>query len=126
MSKEYLDYPKASVSFQGGELMDNFEVSIERDVGEQTVHTFRNKGEACGSTSGKQKTTVTLKNAIPETGMERDYFGNLRKRKVLNVRVKVPGKTISITGRMNKLSMSSAVDGFISLDIGVEGSSTES
>jgi hypothetical protein len=125
MSKEYNDFPKAKVSFAGGELQDCHDVSVNYEDGETTVHTFKNGGEANGSHSGKRKCTMTWK-AISEAGFERDYMGNWRKRKVVNARVKVPGKTHSCTGRLTKPQITSNVDGFIEFTVTLEGKSSES
>jgi hypothetical protein len=126
MSKEYADYPKGKFSIQGGELQDVFDVNCTFEDGETTVHTFKNKGEACGSTSGKRKAAITFKSSISEAGFERDYLGNWRKRRVINGRMKVPGKTISVTGRLTKPALLSNLDGFIEFSVTLEGKSTES
>jgi hypothetical protein len=125
MSKEYSDCPKAKISVQGGELQDCYDISLVYEDGETTVHTFKNKGEASGSTGGKRKTTLTWKSAIPETGFERDYMGNWRKRKVVNARVKIPGKTFSVTGRLTKPQIVNNIDGFIEFAVTLEGKSSE-
>jgi hypothetical protein len=121
MSKEYEDYPKGQLSLQGGELQDVFDVQCAFEDGETEVHTFRGKGQPSGSTGGKRKCTVTFKAAISQAGFERDYLGNWHKRKVLNGRLKVPGKTVSITGRLSKPSITSNIDNFIEFSVTLSG-----
>lgn len=126
MSKEYEDYPKGHIAVEGGELQDAYDLNLVFEDGETDVHTFGGGGEAKGSTSGKKKGTLTFKSAISEAGFERDYFGRYKKRKVTNVRVKVPGKSISITGRYRSPSITSNVDGFIDFSIVIAGKWTDS
>jgi len=121
MATEFLDYPKAQISMQGGDLQDAYDINISLDGSETDVHTFAGKGEPSGSTGGKHKNSVTFKSAISKLGFERDYSGNLRKRKVINCRVKVPGKTISFTGRITKLDFASNLDGFIDFTCAISG-----
>jgi hypothetical protein len=49
---DFLDYPKAKIAIEGGELKDAYDVQMSFEDGETDVHTFRNKGMTSGSTSG--------------------------------------------------------------------------
>ena len=108
---EFLDYPKARVGMGSGDLVDVYDVSGQLEDGEQTVSTLRsNPG---GSTGGKRSAKLTFKSAISEEGFERDYFGMWAKRKVVQMRLKVPGRTISFIGRLTSPSLSNNTDTFI-------------
>jgi hypothetical protein len=121
MTIDYADYPKGQIAVNGGNLQDAFDIQVKFDDGETDVHTLRNGGMAAGSTGGKRKCEITFKSAIGQEGFERDYMGNHSKRKVVNVRVKVPGKTISVTGRFRQPSISSNLDGFIEFTVTIGG-----
>lgn len=115
MSKEFSDYPKGRLSQGSGDLIDVFDITQENEDGEETVSTLRNN--PAGSTSGKRKSTLTFKSALSEVGFERDFFDKWRKREVVQLRLKVPGKTITQTGRYTKPKITSNVDGFIEFEI---------
>jgi len=53
-------------------------------------------------------------------------MGRYKKREVTNVRVKVPGKTFSITGRYQTPSFTSNVDGFVDFSIACKGKWSDS
>lgn len=126
MANEFEDYPKAKIAVQGGELQDAYDISLTFEDGETEVHTFADGGMAKGSTGGKRKGTCTFKSAISKAGFERDYMGNYKKRKVVNVRVKVPGKTYTITGRFRAPSITANVDNFIDFSIAIAGKWSDS
>jgi hypothetical protein len=121
MADEFQDYPKGQISMQGGDLQDAFDINISLDGSETDVHTFAGKGEPSGSTGGKHKNSVTFKSAISKLGFERDYIGSKKNRKVVNCRVKVPGKTLSFTGRIGKLDITSNLDNFIEFTVTIGG-----
>lgn len=121
MANDYADYPKGQIAYNGGNLQDAYDIQTKLEDGETDVHTLRNNGMASGSHGGKRKGEVTFKSAVSQAGFERDYLGAWHKRKVVNIRVKVPGKTISITGRLRSPSWSSNVDGFIDFTVTIGG-----
>jgi hypothetical protein len=122
MATEFENYPKGRIAIQGGELQDAFDIALTFEDGKQTVHTFRGKGMANGMTTGKKKSTVTFKSAVSANGMERAYMEDWNSNKKINVRVKIPGKTITINGNYTKPNFGSMnVDNFIEFSISVEG-----
>lgn len=121
MATEFENYPKGRIAIQGGELQDAYDIQLAFEDGKQTVHTFFAKGMARGSTTGKKKATVTFKSAVSANGMERAYLEDWHANKKINVRVKIPGKTITINGVYTKPQFGSNVDNFIEFTITVEG-----
>ena len=126
MATEFEDYPKGQIAVEGGELKDAYDINVTFEDGETTVHTFQDGGMAKGSTGGKRACTITFKSAISNTGFERDYMGRYKKRKVTNVRVKVPGKTFSVTGRYMTPSFTANTDNFIDFSIALKGKWSDS
>jgi hypothetical protein len=98
------DYPHGKIAVEGGELQDAYDISCTFEDSEKDVHTFRNGGQPSGSVGGHRRLTVTFKSKISRTGFERDFLGNWNRRKVIQVKVKVPGKTITCTGRFRNPS----------------------
>jgi hypothetical protein len=125
MAQDFLNYPKARIAVNGGELQDAYDINMAFEDGETPVHTFRNAGEASGSVGGKRSCTVTFKSAISEDGFERDYMGQWRKRRVVSLRVKVPGKTFTVVGRYSKPSITGNIDSFVDFSISLTGRSSE-
>ncbi len=121
MSNDYADYPKGQIAYNGGNLQDAFDIQLKLEDGETDVHTLRNNGMAVGSTGGKRRAEITFKSAISQAGFERDYFGAWQKRKVVNIRVKVPGKTFSITGRLRQPAISANLDSFVEFTVTLGG-----
>jgi hypothetical protein len=121
MATTFEDYPKGQVAVQGGDLQDAYDINCAFTDGETLVHTFKGKGQASGSTGGKRSCKITFKSALGKAGFERDYLGNWEKRKVIEVRLKVPGKTITCTGRLKEPNWTSNLDSFIDFSVTIEG-----
>jgi hypothetical protein len=122
-SQEFLDYPKGRFSVGGGDLIDVYDVQVQYEDGETLVSTLRNN--PAGSTHGKRAMRITFKSAIGEEGFERDFWGHYRKRKVVQGRLKVPGKTFVCTGRYTQPNIASNVDNFIDFGITLAGKGNE-
>lgn len=115
------DYGKLKMSVGGGELTDCYDISGTIEDGETDVHTLRDNGMARGSTPGKRKAEITWKNYVSSKGFERDYFRDALARKVKQVRVKFPGVTLVVTGRLRAISFTGNVDSPIDFTLKVSG-----
>lgn len=124
MATTFDDYPKGKIALEGGELQDAYDINLAFTDNETSVHTFRGNGQPSGSTGGKREAKCTFKSAISKAGFERDYLGNWHKRKVIQLRVKLPGKTVTITGRLTEPSVTSNVDGFVDFSCSLKGKYT--
>jgi hypothetical protein len=123
MADDFGDYPKARVSIEGGDLIDCYDAALTYTDGEKTVSTLRqNPG---GSTGGARSVSLMLKSAISEAGFERDFFGHYKKRKVVQARVKISGKTFVVTGRFTSPTINSNVDNFVDFGINLLGKAVE-
>lgn len=122
-SKDFLDYPKARVAFGSGDLIDVIDYNLAYEDGEKVVSTLRqNPG---GSTHGSRSCRLDLTLAQSEAGYERDFWGKYKKREVVQLRLKVPGKVHTITGRFTQPKVAGNVDDFIKFNISVIGRGTE-
>lgn len=119
MATEFLDYPKARFALGAGDLIDVYDVSLQVEDGETAVTTLRrNPG---GSTGGKRVSKCTFKSALSEEGFERDWMGKWRKREVVKGRLKVPGLTFAVTGRLTQPQVMNNTDSFIDFQITIIG-----
>lgn len=123
MADDFLDYPKGRIAVGAGDLHDAVDINLAYTDGEKVVHTLRN--HAAGSTSGGRSVTLTYKSALSEKGYERNYMKHYYKRQVLQFRVKVPGKTHTVLGRLSEPNIVSNVDGNIEFTVKVVGKDPE-
>lgn len=116
---DFADYPKGSVSQGPGDLIDLFDWGFEGEDGEKIVATLRQNPS--GSTFGTRSGKLNLSSAISHAGFERDWFGNWQKRAVLEYRLKLPGITITVVGRLTQPRVTGNVDDYIKFVVGVLG-----
>src|SRR5690606_28245702 len=106
-----------------GDLNDAPDINLAWQDGETLVHTLRR--DAAGSRTGGRGVTLTFTSAISESGFERDYMQNYHKRRVLQFRVKVPGKTFTVMGRLSQPNIVSNIDGHITFTVTVVAADQE-
>ena len=116
---DFSDFPKGSVSQGPGDLIDCFGWGFNGEDGEKIVATLRQN--PAGSTFGTRSGTLDIESAISHAGFERDWFGKWMSREVVELRLKMPGITITVTGRLTKPSVSANVDDFIKFKISCIG-----
>lgn len=108
---DFADYPKGTVSQGAGDCVDVTDWAFDGEDGEKIVSTLRQN--PAGSTFGTRSGKLTFTSAISHAGFERDWFGKWMKREVVEIRLKLPGLTISITGRLSGPGATGSVDDFI-------------
>lgn len=118
-NKDFLDYPKGQVGFEAGDLVDCADITIAFEDGEKVLATLRQN--PAGSTHGMRSGKATFKSLISNEGFERDYMGAYRKRKVVKVRLKVPGLVFSCVGRLSQPQIVANVDNAIEFTVTVVG-----
>lgn len=118
-NKDFLDYPKGSVGFEAGDLVDCADIIISFEDGEKVLATLRQN--PAGSTGGMRSASATFKSLISNEGFERDYMTAWRKRKVVKIRLKVPGLVFSCVGRLTKPQIVANVDNAIEFTVTVIG-----
>jgi hypothetical protein len=116
---DFADYPKGQISMGAGDLIDITDITLNFEDGEKPVATLRQN--PAGSTFGTRSVKLQANAAISHAGFERDYFTKYDKRENIEFRVKVPGMTLSIIGRLTTPSLSSNVDDVIKFGFSVIG-----
>jgi hypothetical protein len=118
-NKDFSDYPKGSVAFEAGDLLDCADITVAFEDGEKVIATLRQN--PAGSTHGMRSATASFKSFISHEGFERDYMTAYRKRKVVKIRLKVPGQVFSIVGRLSKPQIVANVDNAIEFTVTIMG-----
>ena len=85
----------------------NFTVNLTNNA--KQVHTLRRKG--AGFSMGTEESTVSFDFAIDEDGAERDYWRDVQKGNVKQLRAKLPGgKTLVVNGVYQSLDLDAPLD----------------
>lgn len=112
-------YPKGAIATAGGDLIDVTNVKVSHKNGAKQVHTIRRKG--AGVTMGNEETTVTYESVVSQDGPERDYFKMVKKGTIQQVRIKVPGETITVDGVYDSRDYELPMDDSIKLSLSFIG-----
>ncbi len=116
---DFAEYPKAQVALGAGDLIDATSLTLTLEDGEKVVATLRQN--PAGSTHATRSAKLECEEAISHAGFERAWFDKYDKREVCEFRVKTPGKTFVITGRLTSLKITSNVDDIIKFSFAVLG-----
>lgn len=108
-------FPRGFISMESGDLIQVTNVKIDHVNNAKQVHTLRKKG--VGITFGVEETTVSFDAVVDEDGPERDYLGMLKNGELKQVRIKIPGETISVNGAVSSLSKELPLDDSIKFSI---------
>lgn len=96
MATEQRIYPRGQIALGNGDLIDVTNVKVSTTNNGKQVHTIRRKGS--GVTTGVEETTVTFDLVVSEDGEERDWLIMLKKAQIKQIRLKVPGRTMTVNG----------------------------
>ncbi len=108
-------YPRGRIALGGGDLVDVTNIKITTTNNAKQVHTIAQKG--AGITLGVEETTVTYDSVISEDGQERDYFQLVKTGKIGQVRLKLPGETITVEGVYKSRDFEMPLDDSIKLSM---------
>jgi predicted secreted protein len=108
-------FPRGWIAMGNGDLLQVTNVKIDHTNNAKQVHTIRRKG--AGITLGVEETTVSFDAVVDEEGSERDYLKMLKRGQIKQLRVKVPGETLTITGTVSALSKELPLDSEIKYSI---------
>lgn len=108
-------FPRGWIAMGNGDLIQVTNVKIDHTNNAKQVHTIRRKG--AGITLGVEETTVSFDAVVDEDGSERDYLKMLKQGQIKQLRVKVPGETLTITGTVSALSKELPLDSEIKYSI---------
>ena len=108
-------YPRGRIALGNGDLIDVTNVTVSTTNNAKQVHTLRQKGS--GITMGVEETTVSYDSVVSETGQERDYFQLVKGGKIVQLRIKVPGETITVEGTYKTRGFELPLDDSIKLSM---------
>lgn len=119
MSEEMVKFPKGRVAFGSGDLQDVYDGNLAIEDGRKLVSTLRKN--PAGWTEGERSSNLTFKSAIGADGFERDWLKKWQKGENVQIRLKLPGKTVTIEGVLTKPVVTTNVANFIDFQISVLG-----
>lgn len=90
-------YPRGAIAFGSSDLVEVTNVKVTTTNNAKQLHTLRQKG--AGTTLGVEETTVTYDAIIGEFGEEADYVGLVKAHTIKEIRIKIPGRTITVQGQ---------------------------
>ncbi len=108
MANEQALYPRGRASFGGGDLVDVINVKIETTNNAKQVHTIRRRG--AGFTLGTEETNVSFDLVVSEHGEERDWIDAMKRGLVKQIRLKLPGRTMTVNGTVKSISTEMPID----------------
>jgi hypothetical protein len=108
-------FPRGSIAMGTGDLIDVTNIKVDHVNNAKQVHTIKQKG--AGVTLGVEETTVSFDAVVSEDGPERDYLELLRAGTFKQIRIKIPGETISVNGVVSALSKELPLDAEIKFSI---------
>jgi hypothetical protein len=108
MSAEQSLYPRGRIALDSGDLIDVTNVKVDTTNNAKQIHTLRQKG--AGFTLGVEETTVSFDIVCSENGEERNYIDFLKRGLVKQVRIKIPGRTMTVNGTVKQMSVELPID----------------
>ncbi len=112
-------YPRGRIALGNGDLIDVTNVKVDITNNAKQVHTLRQKG--AGITLGVEETTVSFDLSISDEGEERDWVKFLKKGQIKTLRIKIPGRTISVNGVVQSIGDELPLDDAIKQSISFVG-----
>jgi hypothetical protein len=115
MSDSLPYYPKGRIALGNGDLYDVENVKITVKNGAKLKHTLRRSPS--GVTKGTTEAEISFEGTVPESGYERDYIGKVLAGTVTQIRIKVPGETITFTGVPTERGMDLPLDDAVKFNV---------
>lgn len=119
MADEQKLYPRGRIALDNGDLMDVTNIKFDHTNNAKQVHTIRKKG--AGITMGVEESTVSFDIVVSEDGLERNYINMVKRGRIKQVRIKVPGETMTINGVFKDQSYDIPLDDSIKLTMNFIG-----
>jgi hypothetical protein len=108
-------YPKGRIALGNGDLYDVENVKITIKNGAKLKHTLRRSPS--GVVKGVLESELNFEGIVSEAGYERDYIGKILNGTVTQLRIKVPGETITFTGVPTERSQELPLDDAIKFTV---------
>ena len=99
--EELKKYLEGKVALGAGNLQQAFSIVHRTSKSKELKSTFG--GNPSGITTGARTDEMTFKVLIREEGVERDYDRAYDNDETVQIRMKVPGKTITVTGEIQEM-----------------------
>jgi hypothetical protein len=115
MPEEQKIYPRGQIALGSGDLIDVTNVKHDITNNAKQVHTIRQKG--AGITLGTEESTVSFDIVVSEDGLERDWYNLLKKGEISQVRLKIPGETITVNGAVKDIGTELPLDDAIKVSV---------
>lgn len=112
-------YPKGQIAMGNGDLIDVTNVKYDHKSGAKQVHTLRRSG--AGITMGNDESSISFDSVVSEDGPEVDFLRLVKKGTVKQIRLKIPGETITVNGVADSRSLELPLDGAIKMSINFIG-----
>ncbi|MHC4736225.1 MAG: hypothetical protein ACYTDW_17455 [Planctomycetota bacterium] len=123
MPFEQAIYPRGFIALGSGDLIDVTNVTVDTTDNSKQVHTIRQKG--AGVTQGVEETTIAFDAALSEFGEEADWLQLVKKQEIKQLRVKVPGRTITVNGKFRMVKYELPLDDAIKVSVEFIGKLTD-
>lgn len=108
-------YPKGQIALGNGDLFDVTNVRHKVTRNATMIHTLRQ--QEAGTRLGPRETVVSFDALVNKDGPERNYLEMLMQGTVQQLRIKIPGETINVTGVVSERSLEIALDDAIKYSI---------
>lgn len=106
---EPLLYPQAYLAQGNGDLVEVTDFSVNLTNGAKQHHTMRKPG--AGIVFTPDECTVSFNSALSEDGAERNYWSDAQKKKIKQLRAKLPGgTTLTINGSYKDVNLDAPID----------------
>jgi hypothetical protein len=115
MADTQLLYPRGQIALGSGDLIDVTNVKIDQVNNAKQVHTIRQKG--AGFSLGVEETTVSFDAVVSDQGEERDWLDLLKKGRIKQIRIKTPGRTMTVNGVVSSISTELPLDDAIKMSL---------
>lgn len=96
MSDEMLYYPKGRIAMGAGDLMDVESIKTNIKNNAKLKHTIRRSPS--GVVMGTKEGSCSFDAILSEKGYERDYVSAILNGTIKQIRIKVPGETVTMSG----------------------------
>lgn len=108
-------YPRGRIALGSGDLIDVTNVKVNHTNNAKQVHTMNRSGT--GVVKGVEETTVSYDAVISSEGQERDYFQLVKSGKIVQLRIKLPGETITVEGMYKSRSFDLPMDDSVKVSL---------
>lgn len=108
-------YPRGRIATGSGDLIDVTNVKVTTTNNAKQVHTIVQKG--AGITRGVEETNVSFDSVVGEDGQERDYYTLVKTGRITQLRIKIPGETMTVEGAYKTRDFELPLDDSIKLSM---------